>query len=150
MVDLQLITEEEDDSMDWTYFINDQSHEGNEENHILTAWLGGVAADQWENRTDEETIDHVLNNLRRMFPVPYEVPEPTKFVVTRWKSDPFTRGTYHYHRVGVDTYAAEQALASPVRKKLYFAGEATSSGMSAPDAYWTGERAVGQIIDSAT
>jgi monoamine oxidase len=146
--DMQLITEEEDDSMDWTYFINDQAHEGNEENHILTAWIGGIAADRWENRTDEETITHILKNLRRMFPSPLEVPEPTKFVVTRWKSDPFTRGTYHYHRVGIDTYEGQDILAEPVGSKLFFAGEATAEGMSAHTAYWTGDRAIDQILES--
>ena len=146
--DMQLVEDDEEDSMDWTYFINDQAHEGNYENHIMTAWIGGVQAEQWENRTDEETVDHVVKNLRRMFPPPFDVPHPTKFVVTRWKSDPFTRGTYHYHRVGIDTYEGQDLLAWPIRDKLYFAGEATTSGMSAPNAYWSGDRAIDWILES--
>jgi protoporphyrinogen oxidase len=145
-LELQLITEEDEDSMEWTYFINDQNHAGNRNNHIMTAWIGGMAADRWENRTDEETMNHVLNNIRQMFPPPLFVPEPTNYVVTRWKSDPFTRGTYHYHRVGVDTYAAQEILAEPVGNKLFFAGEATTEGMSAPNAYYSGERAIDQIV----
>jgi monoamine oxidase len=147
-LELQLITEKVEDSMEWTYFINDQNHVGNRNNHIMTAWIGGLEADRWENRTDEETANHVLNNIRRMFPPPLYVPEPTNYVITRWKSDPFTRGTYHYHRVGVDTYALQDILAEPVLDKLFFAGEATTDGMSAPSAYYSGKRAIDQIYKS--
>jgi monoamine oxidase len=146
--ELQLITEEDDDSMEWTFFLNDQIHAGNENNHIMTAWIGGAQADQWENLTDEETISHIMVNMQRMFPPPIYIPEPTNYVITRWKSDPFTRGTYHYHRVGVDTYGGEDILSEPVGEKIFFAGEATTSGMSAPDAYSSGERAIDQIIES--
>jgi monoamine oxidase len=107
-----------------------------------------LVADRWENRTDEETMSHVLNNIRQMFPPPIYVPEPTNYVITRWKSDPFTRGTYHYHRVGVDTYAGQDILAEPVGNKLFFAGEATTDGMAAPNAYHSGERAIDQIFES--
>jgi monoamine oxidase len=146
-LELQLITEGDEDSMQWTYFINDEIHAGNRENHIMTAWIGGIEADRWENRTDEETMNHVLNNIRRMFPSPVFVPQPTNYVVTRWKSDPFTRGAYHYHRVGVDTYAAEAILAEPVGNKLFFAGEATTNGMATPNAYKSGERAIDQLYE---
>ena len=37
-----------------------------------------------------------------MFPPPLQVADPTKYLITRWKSDPFTRGTYSYHKAGVD------------------------------------------------
>jgi monoamine oxidase len=147
-LDLQLITDDAEHSMEWTYFINDQNHNGNRNNHIMTAWIGGARADYWENKTDEETVSHVMNNLRQMFPPPINVPEPTNYVITRWKSDPFTRGTYHYHRVGVDTYADQDILAEPVASKVFFAGEATTSGMSAPNAYSSGERAADEIMDS--
>ena len=134
--------------MDWTYFINDQAHKGNEENHILTAWIGGIQAEKWENRTNEETIERVMKNLRLMFPPPYDVPEPTNFVVTRWKSDPFTRGTYHYHSIRMDTYEGQETLAWPVRDKVFFAGEATTYGMSAPNAYWSGIDAINWIFET--
>lgn len=147
-VELQLIPELDEDPLAWTYFINDQNHAGNRKNHILTAWIGGEQADVWENRTDVETVDHVMNNIRRMFPPPIDVPDPTNFVITRWKSDPFTRGTYHYHRAGVDTYALQGVLAETVDSKVFFAGEATNNGMSAPNAYKSGERAARKIIQS--
>jgi monoamine oxidase len=147
-LELQLITVNEEDSMQWTYFINDQNHAGNRNNHIMTAWIGGAEADWWEDRTDEETMNHVLNNIRKMFQPAFYVPEPTNYVITRWKSDPFTRGAYHYHRVGVDTYTGEVILAQPVDNKLFFAGEATTRGMTAPSAYGSGERAIDQIYAS--
>ncbi|KAG7374582.1 flavin containing amine oxidoreductase [Nitzschia inconspicua] len=147
-LELQLITEEDEDSMEWTYFINDQNHNGNRKNHIMTAWIGGAKADYWETKTDAETVEHVMKNIRRMFPPPINVPEPTNYLITRWKSDPFTRGTYHYHRAGVDTYANQDIMAEPVASKVFFAGEATNEGMSAPNAYESGERAVDDIMES--
>ena len=42
-----------------------------------------------------------------------------------WQSDPFARGAYSYAAVGGENAADE--LAKPIRKTLFFAGEATSS-----------------------
>ena len=157
LTEMQLITNDNNnnnnnnnDATDWTIFSNDQNHNGMEDNFILTSWIGGVAADKWENRTDEETVAHVMGNLRKMFPPPFlTVPDPTKFLVTRWKSDPFSRGTYSYYRVGVNYRDGAMALAEPVGKNLYFAGEAAApGGMGCPNAFNSGERAVEWLLNS--
>lgn len=148
MLEMQLIKDEDEDPQDWTYFINDQNHESNRNNHIMTAWIGGEASDRWESRTEEETKDHVLANLRKMYPQ-HSIPEPSNFVVTHWKSDPFARGAYSYFRVGVTPDEGREALAKPVEAKIFFAGEATWS-QSAVGAYDSGEFVIDQILSSGS
>jgi lysine-specific histone demethylase 1 len=52
------------------------------------------------------------------------VPNPTRAVITRWGSDPFTLGSFSYLAVGSsgDDY---DVLAKPVHERIFFAGEAT-------------------------
>lgn len=52
-------------------------------------------------------------------------PAPTDSFVTRWKADPFARGSYVYLTAG-GTSGDVEALAAPVGERLLFAGEATS------------------------
>ncbi|MBL8777852.1 MAG: FAD-dependent oxidoreductase [Acidimicrobiales bacterium] len=53
------------------------------------------------------------------------VPEPDGWVVTRWRADPFARGSYSF--LAVDSSPDDRrALAAPVGDRLFFAGEATS------------------------
>ena len=59
-----------------------------------------------------------------------------------WSDDPFSRGAYSYIKVG--GLSARAALASPVEKTLFFAGEATATdgqGGTVNGALVTGERA---------
>jgi monoamine oxidase len=64
-----------------------------------------------------------------------------------WQADPFSRGAYSYAAVGgID---AAQALAKPIAKTLYFAGEATSSdgyNGTVHGAIATGYRAVSEVL----
>jgi monoamine oxidase len=53
------------------------------------------------------------------------VPSPQATTLTRWRRDPFTRGSYSSIPVGV-TLDACDVLAEPVRGRVLFAGEATS------------------------
>lgn len=58
-------------------------------------------------------------------PTSGRVPHPEGFLVTRWRADPFARGSYSYLAVG-SSPADRRALAEPVGDRLFFAGEATS------------------------
>ena len=53
------------------------------------------------------------------------VPDPDGWVVTRWRADPFTRGSYSFLAVG-SSPQDRRALAAPVDDRVFFAGEATS------------------------
>jgi len=53
------------------------------------------------------------------------VPDPEAWTITRWRADPFTRGSYSFLAVG-SSPDDRRALAAPVGDRLFFAGEATS------------------------
>jgi len=146
-VDMTLITDHDADSGEWTYFYNDQNHAPNNDYHVLTSWNGGDTAKRLEQKSDEETMDIVLGNLRTMFGS--NVPAPQKYIITRWGSDEFSQGSYSYDTVGVDTAKYRQALAEPIGN-VFFAGEATDTVWfgTAVGAYTTGVNAAIAIGDS--
>lgn len=55
-----------------------------------------------------------------------EVPAPLASHVTRWRSDPFARGSYSYPALGMSLDDFD-ALAEPQGERVLFAGEATTS-----------------------
>ena len=52
-------------------------------------------------------------------------PTPVASHVTRWRSDPFSFGSYAYPAVGL-RFEDFEALATPIGERVFFAGEATS------------------------
>ncbi|HMQ26018.1 MAG TPA: FAD-dependent oxidoreductase, partial [Acidimicrobiales bacterium] len=54
-----------------------------------------------------------------------DVPDPEAWTITRWRADPFARGSYSFLAVG-SSPDDRRALAAPVGDRLFFAGEATS------------------------
>lgn len=141
-VDFQLITDQDADSEEWTWFINDQAHEGNEANYILTAWSGGTATRYLEKEDDEKTKARIVANLRKMFGP--DVPEPAKILVTRWGSDPFARGAHTFNRVGVSTSIQRRILREPLDRKVFWAGQATA-GETTSAAFRSGNRAASEV-----
>lgn len=112
----------------WTSFFNDKDI-GNGGHYILSSWSGGKVAEAAENETDEETVAIVLSNLRAMFGP--QVPPPTKYIITRWGQDEFTRGSYSFespYDINNEDQStqARSELRRPIDDKLFFAGEATS------------------------
>lgn len=147
-IDIQLITEQESDSEDWTYFYNEQSHAANKDYYVLSSWCGGDACDRLEKKSDEETMDIVLENLRKMFG--YDVPTPSKYIITRWRSDEFSGGAYSYDTVGFDLTSYRNTLSEPLGN-MYFAGEATDTDGwfgTAVGAYTSGVKAASKIGES--
>ena len=85
-----------------------------------------------------------MNVLRNIYG--QDIPEPTAFKVSRWGSDPYSYGSYSYLKVG-SVEEMRRALAEPVARKLYFAGEATHLDYPATvhGAYLSGIREAGRI-----
>ena len=147
-VDMQLITDQDSDSEDWTYFYNVQSHVGNEDYYALTSWCGGDACDRLEKNTDEETMDLVLGNLKKMFGD--IVPAPSEYIITRWRSEEFSGGAYSFDAAGFDLTDYRKTLFEPIGN-VFFAGEATDTDGwfgTAVAAYTTGVKAASEIDDS--
>lgn len=147
-IDMQLITEQDSDTEDWTYFYNEQSHAANKDYYVLSSWCGGDACDRLEQKTDEETMDLVLGNLRKMFGD--TVPAPSKYIITRWGSEEFSEGAYSFDTVGYDLTNYRSALSEP-EGNVFFAGEATDTDgwfATAVGAYTTGVKAASKVGES--
>jgi monoamine oxidase len=90
---------------------------------VLVLLVGGARGRELEHLSDREAEDHAMTIVRRAFGD--SAPKPTSTTVTRWSSDPFSRGAYSYMAVGARPDDIER-LAEPVGDSLFFAGEATS------------------------
>ena len=80
---------------------------------------------------------------------PVDVPEPIGHVITRWRADPFARGSYSFLASGASP-DDRVALAAPVEGRLFFAGEATETDYPAMvhGAYLSGERAANEVLEA--
>ncbi|HEX7832011.1 MAG TPA: NAD(P)/FAD-dependent oxidoreductase, partial [Thermoanaerobaculia bacterium] len=92
---------------------------------ILVAWAGGHAADALLAEKDV-MIDRVLDAMSQAWNIPRRRLDAllAGTFTHDWQSDPWSRGAYSY--AGVGGSHAHAALAKPVKKTLFFAGEATS------------------------
>lgn len=78
-----------------------------------------------QERYESAVMELAIKNLRHIYG--NEVPYPEKKLVTRWVSDPYSRGSYSYPAVD-STPKDYENLAKPVpwySARLFFAGEAT-------------------------
>lgn len=115
---------------------------------VLTGWAGGHAADALLAEGSEAMIDRALDSLSNAWE------QPRKKIDTLlagtfthdWQADPFSRCAYSYAAVG--GAGAHDALARPVRKTLFFAGEATSSDQTGTvaGAIESGARAARELL----
>jgi hypothetical protein len=112
---------------------------------MLVALMAGHAAYQAEQTDTNTLMEEVTQRLRQVFSP--SVPLPREVIVTRWKSDPFTRGTYSY--VGPRTRPQDyDVMARPVGN-LHFAGEATCGTHPATvhGAFLSGLRVAADVMD---
>ena len=119
---------------------------------LLVGWIGGPYAEQLVGLelSQEELLNEALKSLQMIFGISESwlrqllVSSHTH----NWSSDPFTRGGYAY--VPVNGLKAQQTLAQPVSKVLFFAGEATSVGHvgTVHGAIASGLRAAKEILKS--
>ncbi|HKR62739.1 MAG TPA: FAD-dependent oxidoreductase, partial [Thermoanaerobaculia bacterium] len=125
----------------WALFFNLYKHL---REPVLIAFNSGAYARALEDEPDEHWVDEAMAVLRTMFG--RRAQEPEDYLVTRWASDPFARGSYSYISAcgrGADM----DALAEPIGDRLYFAGEATSRAQygTVQGAFLSGFRAAGEI-----
>lgn len=75
-----------------------------------------------------------------------QVPKPISALVTRWRADPFARGSYSFLARG-SFPKDRQALSKPIQGRIFFAGEATHSDFPATvhGALMSGVRAAKQL-----
>ncbi|TKX23679.1 lysine-specific histone demethylase-like protein [Elsinoe australis] len=113
---------------------------------MLIALMSGHAAHAAEVTPTATLLKEILSRLSRTF-APKPVPAPVEVIVTRWKKDPFTRGTYSFVAPGTQP-GDYDVMAAPVGN-LHFAGEATCGTHPATvhGAYLSGLRAAADIME---
>jgi len=94
---------------------------------------------------ESEMLQRAMLHLRNMFG--QNITNPAKVYVTKWGLDPFSRGSYSYNKVGVKKIARAE-MRKPVKDRIYFAGEATSSNYygTTHGAYLSGETAAQKMM----
>ncbi|OCK81016.1 lysine-specific histone demethylase 1 [Lepidopterella palustris CBS 459.81] len=114
---------------------------------MLVALMAGNAAHETELSSNESLIHEVTGRLAKMF-APAPVPLPSETIVTRWRKDPFARGSYSY--VGPLAQPGDYDLMAQPHGPLHFAGEATCGSHPATvhGAYLSGLRAASEIVDA--
>jgi hypothetical protein len=115
---------------------------------MLVALMAGDAAEDTEKESDEMLITEVTAVLSKMFPRE-NVQKPIESIITRWRSDPYARGSYSYIATG-STGEDYDRMAAPVADKIFFAGEATCGTHPATvhGAYISGLRAASEVATS--
>ncbi|MFT5710368.1 MAG: monoamine oxidase [Halioglobus sp.] len=112
---------------------------------ILLGFCAADAARHVEALTDEETVADAMAVLKTIYGA--DIPEPSAYYMTRWGSDPWSRGSYSFLRVGAKS-SQRKHLAQAVADKLMFAGEATDTRYPATTqgAYRSGRRAAQKVL----
>lgn len=128
----------------YNYFLNTRTFSS--ANALITFALGNYGA-QIESQSLRQIQGEVMSHLQLMFGS--RIPQPSQMLVTKWGSDPFSRGAYSYAKVGV-TNQDFQNLGAVVNDRLFFAGEHThpTYRASVHGAYLSGQRSAQQVIDS--
>lgn len=102
---------------------------------VLLALVAGQAAAIMENVSDDVIVGRCIAVLKGIFGGSV-VPQPKETVVTRWRADPWARGSYSFVSVG-SSGSDYDLLAAPVTPgnanepnssempRLFFAGEHT-------------------------
>jgi monoamine oxidase len=115
---------------------------------MLTAWVAGPRAET-EERARSALLRRALGALTDLLEVdPARLhAELATWCAHDWTADPYSRGAYSYVTVGASD--ATGALAEPVCRTLFFAGEATDrSGQTATvhGAIASGRRAAREVL----
>ncbi|KAK5113087.1 hypothetical protein LTR62_003666 [Meristemomyces frigidus] len=116
---------------------------------MLVALMAGHSAHEAEKMDTDTLLGEVNHRLRKTFS-DAEIPAPTEVIVTRWKRDPFTRGTYSY--VAPETRAGDYDLMAESVGNLHFAGEATCGTHPATvhGAFLSGLRVGADVMEALT
>ena len=112
----------------------------------LVALMAGNAAHDTEKTDTKSLLAEIDGRLRKVFS--RSIPAPLEVIVTRWKRDPFTKGTYSY--VGPKTRPDDYDAMAQSVGNLHFAGEATCGTHPATvhGAFLSGLRVAVEVMES--
>lgn len=112
---------------------------------VLMALVAGEAAGIMENVSDDIIISRCLTVLRSIFGTT-AVPNPRETVVTRWRGDPWSKGSYSFVATGssgndYDMLAAPVAFQAPTAVPMT-QSPSQSSTESIPRLFFAGEHTI--------
>ena len=112
---------------------------------ILAAFNAGVYGAAVEQKTTQQTVAEAMQVLRTVYG--NGIPWPERTMLTRWNADQNALGAYSHVPPGATT-ADYRILASRVRGRLFWAGEATTRRFpqAVAGAYLSGLHAARQIL----
>ena len=118
-------------SFDWHEYLSDQKGKWSEwvslakvENTpVLMVFSAADHAVAVESMDDTAILADIMGVARKMFGS--ATPNPVAWQNTRWRSDPFARGSYSFNAIG-SSNSDRKALGQAEADRLHFAGEAVS------------------------
>ncbi|KAJ8683677.1 hypothetical protein QAD02_019469 [Eretmocerus hayati] len=118
---------------------------------LVLGWVSGKEAEYMETLDSAEISRVCTNILRRFLNDPY-IPAPKSCLCTKWRQQPYTRGSYTAMAVGASQLDIE-CLAEPLdstKLRVAFAGEHTHSSFysTVHGAYLSGRTAAQSVLES--
>lgn len=112
---------------------------------VLMSVITGEAVASLRTMDDKQVLQQCLGVLRELFKE-QEIPDPTKYFVTRWNTEPWIQMAYSF----VKTFGSGEAydiIAEEIQGTVYFAGEATNRHFpqTVTGAYLSGVREASKI-----
>jgi monoamine oxidase len=117
---LQYIGYTPDTKGKYNYFMNINKFAA--QSNALMTFAFGNFSELTENQSDTEVIAEIMIHLKAIYG--NSIPDPTSFKRTKWKSDPYTFGSYSY-ATNERRSSDFDSLAESVSDRLFFAGEHT-------------------------
>lgn len=105
---------------------------------VLLALVAGQSAAIMENVSDDVIVGRCIAVLKGIFGNT-AVPQPKETVVTRWRADPYARGSYSFVSVG-SSGSDYDLLAAPVTPQND--GEMTDADTEMPRLFFAGEHTI--------
>ena len=115
---------------------------------VVSAFTTGQEARRRSRLDTRELVEAARAEWEAITPTGVTLGDVVDQVVHRWPVDPWVRGAYSFFPPGVGL-DARRALAAPVDRRLFFAGEATHAGGASATihgAIETGERAARELL----
>uniref|UniRef100_A0A8C6DS46 Lysine demethylase 1B n=1 Tax=Moschus moschiferus TaxID=68415 RepID=A0A8C6DS46_MOSMO len=112
---------------------------------VLMSVIAGEAVAAVRSLEDKQVLQQCMATLRELFKE-QEVPDPTKYFVTRWSTDPWIQMAYSFVKTG-GSGEAYDILAEEIQGTVFFAGEATNRHFpqTVTGAYLSGVREASKI-----
>ena len=90
---------------------------------VLLVFSAADHAERVEQMTDQDIVTSIMGTAKQMFG--NDISDPVEAQITRWRSDPFSGGSYSFYATGSGGSDREE-IATSEAGRLHFAGEAQS------------------------